>query len=122
MPSKKSKAQRDFEKDLTERVKSLSLDHVRCRDIGHVWREFTPATITDQAGPKLWRRALRCDKKFGGCGAERIEMIEMTGEIARRSYNYPNGYQMKGLGVRGGLSKSWFRREYIQRLADPKNP
>lgn len=116
MPAKKTKAQKDFEQALTERITNLSIDHVRCRDLGHVWREFTPATLSEGDGAKYWRRALRCDKRNGGCGAERIERIETDGQIASRSYNYPQGYQMKGLGVRGGLSKAWFRREYIKRL------
>lgn len=106
----------DFENELRERIQGLDQDHIRCRDLGHIWREFVPSGASR---PKFgWRRSLRCDPKRGGCGAERHEVIDMQGNIDSRNYRYPDGYEMRGLGRQGGLSKHYFRREYLVRLGD----
>lgn len=59
----------------------------RCLDIAHDWQEAVSNTRKDPAWGK--RRVLTCTQ----CGSERLELINIYGEVGARSYDYSDEYK-----------------------------
>lgn len=63
-------------------------DFTRCRTYGHAWFEADSDWIPDWGTPLT----LRCER----CLCERRDTIGSDGELARRRYIHPSGYQYSG--------------------------
>jgi len=75
-------------KDIAKRYPDTML---ACRDMGHDWRPIEAAWL--QNGNI--ERVLGCTR----CEAKRVQYLDKNGYIVKGGgYNYPDGYQMKGMG------------------------
>ena len=81
-----------------------------CRELNHVWRVQGDEWTRAADGPG-WVRTLKC----ANCRAERTDRVDRYGEVVQRRYDYPQGYQAKGIRSWGGLGKTAFRREVMRR-------
>lgn len=104
--------------DLTDAIGGLKDDHLLCRDLGHRWslkahHSRLVETLADDHHPVV-ERIVSCTI----CHATRTEQISRrTGEMIRRLYKYPEGYQFEpGIAGKGGRPKAPFRAEWIRRV------
>ena len=59
----------------------------RCYTLGHAWTDYDDTGSVPIDGTSL---ALRCER----CGTGRRDVVDQrTGELIRRSYDYPMGYR-----------------------------
>ena len=85
---------------------SLSDEFLYCRRYGHNWH---PRTALKN---KWWYEAtVACDR----CTCERIEIINMRGEIVKRYMRYPAGYLSRNLGRIVGERKNGLRLAALER-------
>lgn len=67
--------------------------HRQCRAFGHQWRPTTVDRIKDTRGSTTYYvQNLRCVS----CDTHKSVNINLHGEVDSRSYQYPEGYQVKG--------------------------
>lgn len=59
--------------------------HLLCRDIGHRWK---PTHVTRDGS--LYKRRMQCTR----CKTYRVDRVLPTGDVAARSYQYADGYQL----------------------------
>ena len=66
-----------------------------CRDLQHAWAPSMGGKLHNEKKRHIgyWRR-LRCSR----CGTERTEAMNKVGDVAKRSYSYPDGYRLEGGG------------------------
>jgi hypothetical protein len=99
MPTKTKLAQ-PTDEQFSAFTTSLSDEFLYCRRYGHNW---TPRTAIKR---KWWYEAtVVCAR----CTAERIEVINMRGEIVKKYMRYPQGYLAINIGRIMGESKNKLR-------------
>lgn len=76
---------------------------LRCRDIGHQWEETWRRTRNAGWGK---RRILKCEY----CQTERLELIDIKGNVGSRSYEYLVDYKKVS-----GMNKAEARVERMTR-------
>ena len=87
-------------------TRDLSDEYLYCRRFGHGWH---PRTAIKK---KWWFEAtVSCDR----CGCERIEVINLRGEIVKRLMYYPKGYLAVNMGRIVGESKNYLRLAALER-------
>lgn len=98
---------------MAESIEGLSDQHLLCRDIGHSWRPYD--VIMQRRPRRCIKRILRCRD----CGAKRTQVLDHDYLIESSSYQYPDGYIVKGHGpmtkavraqVRSMTTRSWRRQ------------
>lgn len=85
-----------------ELVDVLSPDALQCRELGHVWRPF--AVRWDEES-KSYVRILRCPR----CKTRRKQILTGRGTVVSSHYEYPDGYQTRGLGRLVGSDRDVLR-------------
>lgn len=80
-------AQPDAVKEFAE---GLNDGFLFCREMGHNWRPWSAGRHEDGG----FERILRCNR----CKTRRYQQINVYGTILSGRYEYPEGYQSKGLG------------------------
>lgn len=93
----------------TKNPKSLDSEFLSCRDEGHNWYEIPPEEWGPEVAPAAfgWLRYYVCNR----CDTKRRMIINALGEVAVRSYAYPEGYQLEEWTP----SKAPFRKEVARR-------
>ncbi len=94
-------------------AKGLPSRQLHCRELGHVWRDFT--VQWDPAG-RCYLRNLRCSS----CHCVRHQVIDGSGTALKNSYSYPEGYLAKNVDER--VDRSVFRIEAITRFLERTKP
>lgn len=94
---------------LAERAHQLKDAYVTCRTIGHAWRPMTASWHPDQGA---YYAAYRCTR----CRTERRCWYDRHGRPASTSYDYPEGYAMKGLGHLDADDRGTIRIEALTRM------
>ena len=103
MPRRTAKSEAaDFASHLPE-------SYLACRDMGHAWRPFTAGWSTDWGA---WERSQVCER----CSTIRHQRLSRLGSIMGGSYEYPDGYQHKGLGRLDGSDRDALRLESLHRV------
>lgn len=94
-------------------IKKLDDEYLTCREQGHAWSEVFP----EYWGPEIrrapfgWLRVYECLR----CEALRRVIIDTHGEVASRSYKYPEGFKVKDYTPsKAPLRKEAARRRGIQ--------
>ena len=90
-----------------EYAATLKTTFLECRDMGHRWQPFK----VDAVGG-TYVRVFRCSR----CKTEREQTLDARGHIMRNSYEYPDGYQSKGLGRMDDDGRSALRLASIERV------
>lgn len=90
-------------------AKALSDKFLHCRDIGHSWKLYYQRKEGAYIIRKMW-----CPS----CKTNRKTKINRYGEVVANSYDYDDGYLIKGLGRVQGRSKSMLRVESINRAPE----
>lgn len=93
-------------KDVREAVENITEEHLRCRDLGHVWIQYKVKKV--RAG---YERSCYCRS----CKASKHQFVSVKGEILATSYAYSTGYQFKGIGRVQSEGKSVLRLESLTR-------
>lgn len=88
--------------DLEKAVHDMKVEFVQCRDFGHSWRPFHAKWWPKE---NAYESQLRC----GRCGCVRVRWLSRTGSQIGSDYDYPAGYQMKGLGRLSGTDRDVIR-------------
>lgn len=81
-----------------------------CRTISHGWEEVVR---NDLDKPDYgWRFSLRCNR----CACERHDIIDpYNGDLIRRRYIHPDGYELDEKVTRSEFRQEWARRnQYLQ--------
>jgi hypothetical protein len=81
-------------------AKNRYMQLLKCRELAHEWDEHL-RKVRDAGWGR--HRVLRCP-----CGTERIELIDINGEISSRHYEYPDDYH-----IVGSMSKIEAREERL---------
>lgn len=99
--------------DLNTAVTNMELDHVQCRDFGHSWRPYTARWL-----PKYnsYESQLVCTR----CKTIRTRFLGRGGQQLESSYDYAEGYLIKGMGRLTGTDRDVIRLASI--LAVLENP
>ena len=90
-------------------IRKLDDEFLSCREQGHVWAEIHP----DDWGPEVrpapfgWLRLHECARCYG----LRRMIIDTHGEVASRSYKYPEGFKIQNYTP----SKAPLRQEAARR-------
>lgn len=85
---------------LTQAIAGMEPEHLHCRDFGHGWQPWTARRV-----PGGYESVLRCAR----CLTVRVRKIGMRGQVLSTSYDYPDGYQVKGLGQLTGTDRDKVR-------------
>jgi hypothetical protein len=86
-------------------IREMDDTHLPCRTLGHRWLAG-PITQTGHGVDAVWHMVLDC-----GCGVKRVDEIDQISfEVVKREYKYPDGYQVSFFTDRAG-----FRAEFVQR-------
>lgn len=94
-------------------VHSLPDAYLDCRDYGHLWSARTARWDSEM---RAYERTLGCTR----CDTTRTQWLSAYGSTLKGSYNYPEGYQHKGLGRLDGGARDALRLESVTRLLDLK--
>jgi hypothetical protein len=87
--------------DLEQFIDGMKLEHIQCRDFAHSWRPYN-ARRTEHG---TYEQTLRCTR----CRTLRIRELNHRGAILSSSYDYAEGYVVKGLGRIVGEDKDHLR-------------
>lgn len=94
-------------KDVKSAVHDLAEEHLRCRDIGHVWHQYRVKRV--RGG---FERSMFCRS----CKTNKHQFLSTRGEILASNYTYNEGYQFRGLGRVQADGKSVLRLESLNRI------
>jgi hypothetical protein len=89
-------------------AQELSVNHLHCRELGHLWRPWVAQWAQEHEG---YERALRCTR----CRTERWQIISASGAVVSSHYVYPEGYIHLGLGRIVGEGRDALRLESLTR-------
>lgn len=89
-------------------VRDLRAGFLVCRAHGHAWSPSTVAVTDSPTGAMEYHVELRCPR----CKAERVQVLDRTGDVKRSSYRYPEGYLSPG----GGVDRREVRMEQVRRM------
>lgn len=108
--------QRKKPKDTLER-EDMRSEFLFCRTVLHAWEESV-ADDLEKPGDG-WRFSLKCMR----CETRRHDVISYTtGELVRRTYDYPDGYKLDETVTRSELRLEYHRRyEFIQDKRSKRN-
>lgn len=98
--------QDDHAVGLEKAVQSMKVEYVQCRDFGHSWRPYHAKWWPKE---NAYESQLRCPR----CGCVRTRWLSRTGSQIGSAYDYPDGYQMKGLGRLSGTDRDVIRLQSI---------
>lgn len=90
------------EVDVEKAVQKMNIEHVQCRDFGHSWRPFSARWMPDE---NCYESQLRCSR----CSTVRTRWLGRHGEQLGGTYNYAEGYTIKGLGRLSGADRDHVR-------------
>jgi hypothetical protein len=93
-------------KEVRSAVHHLTQEHLRCRDIGHVWVQYKVKRV--RGG---FERSLYCRS----CKASKHQFVSGRGEILASNYVYDDGYQFQGIGRVQSEGKAVLRLESLDR-------
>lgn len=96
-------------KDVKKVVGNMEEAFLRCRDMGHNWRQSRVTRV-----PGGFERTLYCSS----CKTNRNQLLSRRGVVTHSSYDYADGYQIKGLGRVQADAKSVLRLESLNRAID----
>jgi hypothetical protein len=90
-PEPEPEAPSHRELSLESAIEALEAAFVQCRDFGHSWRPWRTSW-----SPRFnsYENQLRCTR----CKTLRVRLIGRRGQIVSSHYEYPDGYQFRGLG------------------------
>lgn len=97
--------------DIEDAVKDMTDEALECRDFSHSWRPFSASR--ESYG---FERTLQCRN----CKTERRETLDKRGGLVSRSYAYPEGFLIKGLGRLSGNRKDAVRLASMLRAIPDK--
>lgn len=89
----------DEVRDASEQWSSAQLE---CRDLGHHWR---PSDAVHVRRLNYYRLSHSCER----CGMRRIREMSERGHVYAQTYEYPDGYLLKGLGRIAGDARDEVR-------------
>ena len=95
--------------DVEGTIHALPDTHIQCRDFAHQWRPFT-ATYDKKA--RYYEVELKCSR----CKTIRRRYIGLDGGLISSSYDYVDGYLIKGMGRLAGAERNMLRLESVKRL------
>lgn len=95
--------------ELEKQIYSMTIEHVQCRDFGHSWRPFSARLLP---GQNMFEQVLRCAR----CTTVRTRHLGMRGQLLDSSYDYVDGYQMKGLGRMSGTDRDVVRLASVRSI------
>jgi hypothetical protein len=94
--------------ELTAAVTAMTDEMLECRDIQHSYRKWSTRWIPKD---REYESQLKCQR----CGSIRSRRIDgRTGEIVASSYQYAEGYLVKGLGRLTGSDRGYIRLQSMQ--------
>jgi hypothetical protein len=96
-------------KEVRSVVKDMSDEFLQCRDFGHNWRQSRVVKV--KGG---FERTLYCNT----CKTNRDQFLSPRGEVLHTSYDYAEGYQIKGLGRVQSEAKSVLRLQSLNRAIE----
>jgi hypothetical protein len=94
--------------DLDAVIDTMKMEHVQCRDFAHSWRPYTASRNDDST----YEQTLRCSR----CKTLRIRTLNHRGAVLSSTYDYADGYVIKGLGRIAGAEKDHLRLVSIKQL------
>jgi hypothetical protein len=95
--------------EAAEFASTLPESYLMCRDAGHAWRPYS-ADWSGEWG--CWERSLVCQR----CSTIRRQRLSRLGSVLGGHYEYPEGYQHKGLGRLDGSDRDALRLESLHRV------
>lgn len=96
-------------RDVKRAVRDMDDAYLRCRDMGHNWRQAR----VEKVG-RGYERTLYCSS----CKTNRHQTLNRYGVVETNHYSYADGYQIKGLGRVNGDAKSALRLASLQNAID----
>ena len=87
-------------------IKHMDLAHIQCRDFGHSWRPYSARWM---AKDNAYQSQLQCQR----CKTLRVRWLSKTGAQLSGSYDYPEGYLVKGLGRLSGTDRDVIRLQSV---------
>lgn len=91
-----------------ESIVDLYDDFLVCRTIGHSWDDNPGASFVTIFN---WALPLRCTR----CSSERIDYLNLAGEVMSRRYIYPDGYKVAGTRQGDRVGRLQARQEMMRR-------
>ena len=79
-----------------------STDFLQCRDVGHHW---VPEDAVHVIAARFYRVIHACTR----CEVRRTRELSERGHVFAQTYDYPDGYMIKGLGRIAGEAKDALR-------------
>jgi hypothetical protein len=92
-------------------VQGLRPEFLQCRDYGHAWRKFTAKWLPSFNLYDVREKCMRCD-------TTRARSIGRHGERLGAQYEYPDGYQMTGMGRLSGDDRDVIRLASVLHVLD----
>jgi len=89
-------------RDVQKAIETMNLEYVQCRDFGHSWRPFSARWNSVE---NAYESQLQCSR----CSTVRTRWLSTTGQQLQSSYNYADGYAVKGLGRLTGSDRDIVR-------------
>lgn len=104
--------------DLSRSLRRYPGDFLECRDVGHHWKSSYVVVVRNTRGlPVEYETVADC----ATCKAQRVRVIDRSGEILRRTIRYPQGYLLSSYET-GGLDVRQHRGEIrlvqVSRMSD----
>lgn len=90
------------DRDVHKAIENMNLDFVQCRDFGHSWRPFSARWNSVE---NAYESQLQCSR----CFTTRTRWLSTTGQQLQSSYDYAEGYTVKGLGRLTGSDRDIVR-------------
>lgn len=110
-PVEPAREQAEHQLGMDEALDKLNPDYIQCRDTGHLWQPSRTDWISRY---NAYESQLKCQR----CSTKRIRWISRTGAMdTKKAYEYPDGYQMKGIGRMTGGDRDKIRLRSILRVA-----
>lgn len=110
VPDPPSRPTRKRSAEVGRTVAGMAIDHLQCRDYGHLWRPRNARKIG-----RIYEQTLVCER----CTTERVRHLSARGELLDAHYSYAAGYTMKGLGRLTGADRDQIRLASILAVLEP---
>jgi hypothetical protein len=94
---------------LEQQIYGMAVEHVQCRDFGHSWRPFSARWLP---ADNCFEQILRCQR----CTTTRTRHLGSRGQQLDSSYDYVEGYTVKGMGRLSGTDRDVIRLASVRSI------
>lgn len=94
---------------LEHQIYGMAVEHVQCRDFGHSWRPFSARWLPSY---NYFEQILRCQR----CTTTRTRHLGSRGQQLDSSYDYVEGYTVKGMGRLSGTDRDVIRLASVRSI------